>query len=210
MIYYCSLENVYNYDRIMEKSKQMPIERYKNYTNYVNKDDKIKNVIAYLLIKKYLINHGIESNVEFSYNDNGKPYFNNTNLKFSISHSIDTVVVAFDDEDIGVDIEKIDYFNSELINYIFSKNDKQIYSNKLNSTEFVCRVWTKKEAFVKAIGDGLLDSFANLTFDYKDDTNIYKGFIIKTYKISDSFLSVCSKKEKHEFEKINLSDLEYI
>lgn len=99
--------------------------------------------------------------VEFRYNDFGKPEYNfEGNLKFNLSHSGDKIILGFvSDGEIGVDIEKIktDIDLRELAKTVFSESEIKIV-DELNNQDAVQKfyeLWTRKEAFIKGTGYGL-------------------------------------------------------
>jgi 4'-phosphopantetheinyl transferase len=118
------------------------------------------------LISKYLEINPAE--VSFRYSDFGKPSIaNNHSLQFNISHSQNIALFAFTKKfNIGVDVEFVnpDVEVKEIAASFFSKNE---IKNLLALPEqqqtlgfFYC--WTRKEAFIKAVGEGLsfpLDKF---------------------------------------------------
>ncbi len=102
--------------------------------------------------------------IRFTYEANGKPQVvedqNPRQLRFNISHSADLAVIAVvAGRAIGVDVEKVkpDVEYLELAERFFSRNEYQalsaVPSNQLGRAFFAC--WTRKEAFIKACGDGL-------------------------------------------------------
>jgi 4'-phosphopantetheinyl transferase len=97
------------------------------------------------------------------YNAFGKPALSpefGSRLKFNLSHSADLALIAIAaDADIGVDLEYIraqpDY--AEIARYFFSA-DEVDRLNRLPShlhAQAFLSCWTKKEAYVKACGEGL-------------------------------------------------------
>lgn len=99
----------------------------------------------------------------------GKPYLANTSLQFNVSHSDEMAVFAVTNNfSIGVDIEKIKqdfnagvaerYFHPDEYTFILSLPEAK------QAAEFY-RIWSRKEAWVKALGEGLhykLSSFSVL------------------------------------------------
>lgn len=103
--------------------------------------------------------------VQFSYNPFGKPYLTDSNscFRFNVSHSHGVGIVAIStNKEIGVDIEliddKVDVFS--VAEGAFSAPDVSLLKSlpsKLHSAAFFAG-WTRKEACLKAIGDGLSTS----------------------------------------------------
>jgi 4'-phosphopantetheinyl transferase len=109
--------------------------------------------------------------VEIACRSRGKPMlggrFFDCGLHFNVSHSENVAVYAFADRrEIGIDIEAVREFRDmdSIAARVFSAREHETYLNLEASQRalgfFNC--WTRKEAFVKALGDGLrypLDSF---------------------------------------------------
>jgi 4'-phosphopantetheinyl transferase len=89
-------------------------------------------------------------------------------LQFSVSRSGDRVMFAFtQDRQIGIDLEAIrdDIDPMEIATRFFSAPEQQFLEKLPEQQRAVAfyRIWTRKEAYVKALGGGLripLDSFA--------------------------------------------------
>jgi len=117
-----------------------------------------------LLMGAYL---GIDANqVEISYIKNGKPN-HHSNLEFNVSHSEDWAVIGFTlDTILGIDIEciKRNIEFEDIARRFFSLEESKLVINspKEQLALYFYNCWTRKEAFVKALGDGLsfpLDQF---------------------------------------------------
>lgn len=109
--------------------------------------------------------------VELTYGAHGKPAVTvgpaDPDLRFNVSHCDDLAVYAFSyGVDIGVDVEAIRVIPDadRIAARFFSRRESETY-RALDARDkpvgfFNC--WTRKEAFIKALGDGLghrLDSF---------------------------------------------------
>ena len=92
---------------------------------------------------------------DFCYNEHGKPYWENGPY-FSISHCKQGIAVAVDDQPVGIDIEAIRHADDELIERVMNNAERQ----GMDERKFT-RLWTRKEAVVKAQGVGIL-SFEQL------------------------------------------------
>jgi 4'-phosphopantetheinyl transferase len=109
--------------------------------------------------------------VELVYGPHGKPAlapgFSDSDLRFNVSHCDDLAVCAFSKRrEIGIDVEAVHWFPDaeEIASRFFSRLENEAF-RALEPLErplgfFNC--WTRKEAFIKALGDGLdhpLDCF---------------------------------------------------
>ncbi len=122
-----------------------------------------------LILAKYLSQAPKE--IQFGYGINGKPGLASPNplqIEFNLSHSEDAVVIAVCREAaVGVDIESIKP-NREILRIarrFFSKHEYTVLQSlpKTQRLSGFYNCWTRKEAFVKAVGSGLympLDAFA--------------------------------------------------
>lgn len=110
--------------------------------------------------------------VNFSYGLHGKPLLKNTcgekRLHFNLAYSNDLILAAFTlDSEIGVDLEYVEEI-PELnwaINTFFSENECAVFQTLPVSqwTDAFYHCWTRKEAFIKAIGNDRI--FPSTTFD---------------------------------------------
>lgn len=123
--------------------------------------------ILRILLSRYLDKNPEE--ILFKYGAFGKPDVEtNTAMRFNISHSGSMAVFGFvQNYDIGVDVEKIknDFNALELATNFFSEEEIKALSRTNENERFQAfyRCWTRKESFIKAVGQGLsypLDSFA--------------------------------------------------
>ena len=96
-------------------------------------------------------------NEQWAYNEHGKPYIAN-GPEFSISHCKEGIAVAADDKPIGIDIEGIRHAEEDLIRRVMNAEElEQVYSgaNEQEQARIFTRLWTQKEAVVKAQGVGI-------------------------------------------------------
>ena len=92
--------------------------------------------------------------VEWKYNEHGKPYIEGGPY-FSISHCKEGIAVAIDDQPIGIDIEALRHAETDMIERTMNEEERlQITGYGLPDRMFT-RLWTQKEAVVKAQGVGI-------------------------------------------------------
>ena len=93
---------------------------------------------------------------DWQYNEHGKPFIEGGPF-FSISHCKTGIAVAVADEPIGIDIEHIRTAEQGLIERTMNAEERQ----QIHSDRDFTRLWTQKEAVVKAQGTGI-ESFEQL------------------------------------------------
>lgn len=106
--------------------------------------------------------------LRFAYGEYGKPALATEHvLRFNLSHSHEVALLAVAlDAELGVDVEHIraDFASEDIARRFFSRAEVEVF-NALPREEQVAaffRCWTRKEAYIKAIGKGLsqaLDEF---------------------------------------------------
>jgi 4'-phosphopantetheinyl transferase len=104
------------------------------------------------------------SELRFSYAAKGKPslenFLNRSNLKFNLAHSHERAIYGFTrNREVGIDIEfeREDLADEDVAKRFFSKAEVaalQTLSPEERKTAFF-RCWTRKEAYIKARGEGL-------------------------------------------------------
>ena len=132
-------------------------------------------IVARGVLRQLLANYlGIlPTDVIFAYGHNGKPLLderlreNGRNLEFNLSHAKGVGLIGFSwNRVLGVDVEQIRPLNDgpDIAKRFFSEWENNIFfslpEDQYPQAFFNC--WTRKEAFIKAIGDGLtypLDKF---------------------------------------------------
>jgi len=109
--------------------------------------------------------------IELAYGERGKPalgrHFGDSDLRFNVSHSGDVAVYAFSHgREIGVDVEAVRTIRDadDIAARFFSRRENEAYLalDPCDKPLGFFNCWTRKEAFIKALGHGLyqpLDSF---------------------------------------------------
>lgn len=140
---------------------------------YVFEKDRIRHLLSRVFVRKLLANYLslTPDSLRFETNTYGRPTLvwpdGKPKLDFNISHAGDMIACAVvPDGRVGIDIEPIDReVNIRQASHFFSKIELEelaLLSGERQKEHFL-RLWTLKEAYIKARGQGLsipLDSFA--------------------------------------------------
>lgn len=123
-----------------------------------------------MLLSRYLALH--PSELTFVYNPFGKPSLppgaSTPALRFNLSHSNEFALYAFTREgEVGIDIEQAcaDFPTEEIAERFFSSGEVATLRSLAPAlkTEGFFNCWTRKEAYIKAVGEGLshkIDQFS--------------------------------------------------
>ena len=108
-----------------------------------------------------------------SFSETGKPYFTESSIYFSLSHSRELCAVAVADRPVGVDIEKCrESFNPYLIKRSLCEAEKLVFDGDFT------RVWCRKEALAKMTGEGITgypDYIDTSKFQFHEQQIEWKG-----------------------------------
>ena len=113
---------------------------------------------SWLMLYEEIRELGISELGDFLYNGHGKPYLEHGPY-FSISHCKEGIAVVIDETPVGIDIEHIRHADEDLIARVMNEEER-LAIRELGMREFT-RLWTQKEAIVKAQGTGIV-SFEQL------------------------------------------------
>ncbi|MCQ2387339.1 MAG: 4'-phosphopantetheinyl transferase superfamily protein [Clostridia bacterium] len=203
--------NIFKKGENFSKYYQFLSDYRKNKINGIKGDkDKLLSLGAGVLLdfalKKYNLN---EKDMEYSFNDNNKPYFfSYPFIFFNISHSKEKVVLVVSDIEVGCDIEYIKNANLSMAKRFFSEyENKYLFSleESARNREFF-KLWVAKESVVKACGKGLKIPLSSFTCDLLKNTTKIENelYFYKEVHCFDDYICFMSCKEDFEVEKIDL------
>lgn len=116
---------------------------------------------------------------------NGKPYIDNSNIFYNISHKNKMVGLIISDSEVGLDIEYLDTENikrKSTLKYFFTKKERESITNN----EELLTLWTKKESYIKLNGGMLRDAIG---LDINNTNVIYD-----TFKLDNYIITICKSK----------------
>lgn len=115
-----------------------------------------------------------QDDVQFMADDYGKPYVVGHKLAFNHSHSADLSALFMSDElqDIGIDIEQLQRkvrFEA-MAQHCFHDDEYQIWQQQGKTANHWFKIWTVKEAVLKASGLGIRMNLNELNTQIQQDT----------------------------------------
>ncbi|MFD0793017.1 4'-phosphopantetheinyl transferase family protein [Mucilaginibacter litoreus] len=149
-----NIGNLDNFARLLNAEENIRAARY------LQQKDKHRFIISrgaqrvllggYVNVEPYML--------QFIPGENKKPYLagNNYGLHYNLSHSGEWIILAVAVSPVGADVEYIDKeFDYHDILPLHFSDEEVAYINQSNSTESFFNLWTRKEAILKATGNGL-------------------------------------------------------
>lgn len=155
--------NQKNYSQALTVKYLLSYLENRKQNSLIFKKDQITYLISHValrfILSKYI--NIYPQLIKYKFNSYGKPYIVDYPwLHFNLSHSAELACVAISSTEIGVDVEYIaknlDYL--KIANYYFTKLELNLINNQRDNTnrsKIFFKIWTMKEALLKAIGTGL-------------------------------------------------------
>lgn len=185
------------------------MDDFQNYLSFLNlaKLDEIKNErekIRFIktrgLINMLFSLENSEADPIWQLNEYGKPYINDWDKDFSISHSTEFSIVAVANEAIGIDIEDIgrDIDLEKFKRTKFLNFDESAYKSK---EEFFMR-FTALEAYLKYIGKGFHKDAGKISVRKVNDVIVIEdGGLIKAETIKNGGYTISIVMNKKAYLK---------
>lgn len=180
-----------NWFSFMNEEKQKKVNRFHF------EDDKKRTVAGEMLARKAIAEWCSTSaeEITFSKNENGKPFAEELDVEFNISHSGNIVVCAVDDKPIGIDVEQIRpvklkiakrIYTKDELHYLFGFDPSDEDFSISPDDEMLLRffeLWTAKEAKLKYTGTGITEDLKSLSVNpAKTEKEFFEDYVITVYK----------------------------
>lgn len=105
--------------------------------------------------------------------DRGKPFFENSKVHFSVSHTRKYAFCVLSEKNVGLDAEEMNRdISLKLAEKILSASEKEQFDAALDKRAALLRFWVLKEADAKCKGTGLT-GYPNRTAFSLDDPRIF-------------------------------------
>lgn len=106
---------------------------------------------------------------EIQYTEQGKPYFPDSGLHFSISHTKNHAFCCISHKNIGIDAEERDRkIDLRLAEKYLSPAEMQHFAAATDKQECLLRLWVLKEAYGKLLGKGIGNYLSATDFSPND------------------------------------------
>lgn len=185
-------------------------ERMEKIKKCRQREDKMRGLAAGLLLEYGLRQQGLsQKNVHFISTQNGKPgLLEEPGLHFNLTHSENYAAATFAAEEVGIDLEHFREQGEKIAARFFAEEEQTFLKEHMDASSFT-RIWTRKESYVKATGEGIKTPFPSFSTvkDVVSQMEREELFYLKSFDcVPDCWLSVCTKGRAVDFqiEKIDL------
>lgn len=167
-------------------------------------EDRQRSLIGELMVRKFYEEKLGLAHFEFELNEQDKPFLKDHKEEhFNISHSGAFVVVAFSDQNVGVDVEIIGKDRRKVAERFFTVREiEQMHARptEKDRIHFFYQLWTLKESYMKAIGKGMTMSLSSFSFLFNKNSAVLDftdndpdwNFYTQLWE-GKAYLSICSK-----------------
>ena len=168
----------------------LPAEELEKAQRFLHQQDRQryivrKHVLRLLLARVLGINPG---QLDFQVTANKKPCVQG--IEFNVSHSNNYIVILLASLPAGIDIEYINplFQFEDLMELCFNPEEQEFIRKASNPLVNFYTLWTRKEAILKATGEGLTDDIPNVsTLEMLQSRNA-QSYIVQSYKTADNYL----------------------
>ncbi|MDF7799426.1 4'-phosphopantetheinyl transferase superfamily protein [Pontiellaceae bacterium B1224] len=160
-------------DRLAEMQTLLCAEEAAKAERFHRPADRAASIVARGALRVLLSGYtGIPAaEIKFHYLETGKPYVPDCDVAFNISHSGEWVVLAIGrNRNVGVDVEKIrwDMDVMEIASRYFTPEEALLIESSEDIHALFFHHWSRKEAYVKAIGSGLFRELSSFSVPNED------------------------------------------
>lgn len=204
---------------------RVSLEKRQKLDRFLHRVDALRGLYADVLVR-WLACHQLKipnASLRFTYNAFGKPsLLNAPAFHFNVSHSGKWVVCALDDHPLGIDIEQLRPIDFEVGRVCFSDTeyDALMRQNAESRLSYFYDLWTLKECFVKAEGQGLTLPLKSFSFELKAHSSIgftTEGFTteychFKQYELDQDYkMAVCAAHDHftQQIQQVELAVLQW-
>ncbi|MGS5019179.1 4'-phosphopantetheinyl transferase family protein [Paenibacillus sp. JJ1683] len=202
---------------------QVSLEKQHKLDRFLHREDALRGLYADVLLRWLVCRQLKIPNVslQFTYNAFGKPsLLNAPAFHFNVSHSGKWVVCAIDDHPLGIDIEQLRPIDFEVGRVCFSDTeyDALMQQDAESRLSYFYDLWTLKESFVKAEGQGLTLPLKSFSFELEARPSIgftTEGFTteychFKQYELDPDYkMAVCAAHDHfaQEVQQVDINTL---
>jgi len=217
-VYYLDIRKFSNDLRLWYQ--EVSNDRLEKVNKYRFEVDKKRALLSEMLVRYGALNESTLSNSEitFQYGFYGKPSITEWEKYFNLSHSGDYIVVLIAETEVGIDLEKVESLDLELMGKnVLSKKEKAALDSANTYNDKLClffKFWTLKESYLKYHGSTIAFDLPKLEFGLKEGIIEFSLEPTLNFQVTpfaeNYFCGICSKKKRKDVAFIEMSESELV
>ena len=142
---------------------------------------RFEHLKTWLMLVEMLKSMGV-TNFELQHNEHGKPsLLHYPDIHFNISHCKNALMVGVSEKPIGVDVERVRNADIALVERTMNREERDCILNAADRALKFTELWTRKEAWLKWKGTGIIDDLENVLLDVDENRIITRSEPEKGY-----------------------------
>ena len=128
----------------------------------------------------------------------GKPYLKGSSIQFNLTHCRGLAAFAIGKRECGIDAESFERKPGAAIRRACSPEEMAYLERSADPDFAFFRLWTLKEAFIKATGQGLSFPLAEAAFSPGEGDNLYfcqGGYLFRQCAAEKHIISLCVREK---------------
>ncbi|WP_175428235.1 4'-phosphopantetheinyl transferase family protein [Bacillus solimangrovi] len=208
-----NISNKLNQSQISWFINYLDQSELQRYCQYLNEDKAKEFLLGRVLLKWALSNDiGIPINELTLYPDDyGKLYLKNHPLSFNLTHSGNMIAcILSEGREVGIDVEFVPYDSLEVMDLMFTEGERRFVESKTDIEkvqEAFYFVWTRKEAYIKAIGKGFSIDPKTINVPLHKMVEKKRGFTYYSFYPSQDYLISIVVEGNLDTEALSLQEL---
>ena len=177
----------------------MPAARQQRISNSSSVQVRRLNIVAGGLLLYAMREAGLPDATKIDRTEEGKPFFPEyPGFYFSLSHSGIWAACAVGSNDLGVDIQKTVSVKRQVQERCLSAAERTWLDGLPESERDAafCRLWSLKEAYLKALGSGLRSCPSHVEVVDEQGRISCCGYVFREFPISGYAAAVCCQQEE--------------
>ncbi|MCH7410839.1 4'-phosphopantetheinyl transferase superfamily protein [Belliella sp. DSM 111904] len=211
-------QSVVDYAKSLGYLDFLPPDEQELFRKYYMSEDKNRKLISQIAVRSILSKYlNIPpKEIQFGQSEFGKPFLRNIELQFNLTHSGDYIYLAVGEKvPLGIDIEFVSptFEYEELLDLVFQPDEIDHIQLSENSLLTFFQYWTRKEAFLKAVGYGFSIppqavpvNFGSNFFGLTRDLGFSHWTSVTCEVLPDYILSIALASEKQPSLKFDVWD----
>jgi len=167
---------------------------------FLKEHDAQRFISTRLAIRKIISQYTgtMPKSVIFNQTANKKP--SSKGVEFNISHSGNYIMIAMSENPVGIDIEHVEHpvDVAQLIPYCFDTAEEGFITSSIDKKESFFALWTRKEALLKATGEGLIDNLLEINCLENTLTRSGNPYRLCTMRIGADYIFTLATSEDLE------------